>query len=313
MENKSFKIAFVSDIHIDFYVPATSMGHKLERKMSLYIEKQLRLPDADILVFAGDNTHYPQQMHYLLVVIAGLKKYKKIFVTFGNHDLYLVSNGQRSDYKMSWKKVEHLKALCESVDTVEFLDGKIVDVDGIKIGGTGMWYDFTYGKNNFGLDDNAMKKLWMEFSNDPHNIASDDYENTIRDKNEFHYHSSGYGRKRFSVTLNPLKFFEKERAKLVEIVDKCDVFVSHVSPAVPPNLNPEHDNASAGFYFFDGSQYLQSEKAPKLWIFGHVHDRYNYKVNNTRLVCNPLGYDDENFHHSVITIDLNDLDNFSFK
>ncbi len=313
METKSFKIAFVSDLHIDFYVPPTSMGHKLERKMNLYIEKQLKLPDADILVFAGDNTHYPQQLHYLLTLIAATKKYKKIFVTFGNHDMYLVSNGQRDTYKLSWNKVLHLKSLCESVDTVEFLDGKIVEVDTVKIGGTGMWYDFTYGKRKFGLDDDAMRKLWLAESNDPNNIAADDYGNTIRDKQEFFFHGNGYARKRFSVTLNPLKFFEKEKAKLVEIVDKVDVFISHVSPAVPPDINPEHDNASAGFYFFDGDQYLQSEKAPKLWIFGHVHDRYNFKVNNTRLLCNPLGYDDENFHHSIITVDLNDLDNFSFK
>jgi hypothetical protein len=80
-------------------------------------------------------------------MIAQRKIYKKIFVTFGNHDMYLVSNAQRSKYQISWNKVKDLKQICECIDTVEFLDGNIIEVDGIKIGGAGMWYDMSYCKN----------------------------------------------------------------------------------------------------------------------------------------------------------------------
>jgi len=54
--------------------------------------------------------------------------YKKIFVTFGNHDMYLVSNKQEHKYRKSWNKVLEMKEICEAIDTVEFLDGNIVEV-----------------------------------------------------------------------------------------------------------------------------------------------------------------------------------------
>jgi len=34
---------------------------------------------------------------------------------------------------------------------------------------------------------------------------------------------------------------------------------------------------------------------PKLWIHGHTHNSCDYMIGNTRVVCNPRGYNDENF------------------
>lgn len=311
LDHKPFKVAFISDIHIDFYIPAGSNGYKLEKRMNDFIDTHLDLPHADVLVFAGDNSHYPQQNVMLLKLIAEKKIYKKIFITFGNHDMYLISNSQKHDFKLSWDKVLYAKKLYSEIDTVEFLDGNIVEVDGVKIGGTGMWYDYSYGIKKYGFSLDLMHQLWKDSSNDSHLIVGDDYANVIRDKFEFFYDNYG-GRKRSSCTFNPLKFFEKEKEKMEKIVYDVDVFVSHMSPAIPPDLNPEHDNPVAGFYFFDGEQYLFNENAPKLWIFGHLHDRYSYKVGNTTLLSNPLGYKDQKLHHKVVVADLSDLDNFKF-
>lgn len=311
LSNKPFEIAFISDIHADFFVPASLNGHKLEKRMHDFINNYLDLPPADVLVFAGDNSHYPQQNYLLLKLIAEKKIYKKIFITFGNHDMYLISNSQKHDFKVSWDKVLFAKKLYSEIDTVEFLDGNIVNVDGVNIGGTGMWYDYSYGIKKYGFGIDLMTQLWKESSNDSNLIVGSDYANTIRDKFEFYYDSYG-ARKRSSCTFNPLKFFEQEKEKMVNIIYDCDVFVSHMSPAIPPDLNPEHDNPVAGFYFFDGEQYLFNANAPKLWIFGHLHDRYSYKVGNTTLLSNPLGYKDQKLHHKVVVADLSDLDNFKF-
>jgi len=97
--------------------------------MDDFIENELWLKNADVLVFAGDNSHYPKQNKLMLEKIAAKKMYKKIFVTFGNHDLYLISNSQRSNYNTSWDKVLELKQICDEIDTVEFLDGNIVEVE----------------------------------------------------------------------------------------------------------------------------------------------------------------------------------------
>jgi len=31
----------------------------------------------------------------------------------------------------------------------------------------------------------------------------------------------------------------------------------------------------------------------KLWVHGHVHNCFDYQINQTRVVCNPLGYPGE--------------------
>jgi len=33
---------------------------------------------------------------------------------------------------------------------------------------------------------------------------------------------------------------------------------------------------------------------PDLWVHGHVHDSFDYRVGRTRVLCNPRGCGDEN-------------------
>ncbi|WP_210336812.1 metallophosphoesterase family protein [Aquamicrobium zhengzhouense] len=33
---------------------------------------------------------------------------------------------------------------------------------------------------------------------------------------------------------------------------------------------------------------------PDLWVHGHVHDTFDYRVGSTRVVANPKGYRNEN-------------------
>ena len=296
-------VAFISDLHVDFYVPAKLTGHKLDTKMDDFIENEMWLKNADILVIAGDNSHYPQQNKLLLEKIAAKKMYKKIFVTFGNHDMYLISNAQKSKFDTSWDKVLDLKAICEEIDTVEFLDGNIVEVDGVKIGGVGMWYDFSYAKQVYNMKHFDIMHKWKDTMNDANLIVGKDYPKEINDSREAMY--GGYGYKAY--TFDPLDFFAKEQEKMLKIVEECDIFISHIGPLVPPTLPVEYQNPVTAFYYFNGEWILNKEKAPKLWIFGHTHDKYLWKHNNTVLACNPLGYKSENKNAEVEVLDLDDL------
>ena len=37
-------------------------------------------------------------------------------------------------------------------------------------------------------------------------------------------------------------------------------------------------------------------KPPKLWIHGHMHNRSDYMIGDTRIVCNPRGYAGHDWH-----------------
>ena len=295
------KIAFISDIHMDFYIhPKNNGGHKLKRSVKNFIEEELYPKEADILLIGGDNSHYNIQTKELLTQLSELKLFKHIFITFGNHDLYLISSNQESNYKVSWNKIEELKQICNEFEDVTFLDGNIVEIDGVKIGGCGMWYDFSYGTKFFGKNKDDMLQLWKDVMNDANYIKGNDKIPQLSSIQMYSYKTKQYN-------FDPLKFFNNEKEKLVKIISEVDVMLSHFGPVVPPNLEPQYAVPSTGFYYFDGEHLLMNEKTPKMWVFGHTHTRYDFKVNNTWLMCNPLGYASERTGNEIVVVDLNDL------
>ena len=69
--------------------------------------------------------------------------------------------------------------------------------------------------------------------------------------------------------------------------DGKTVVVTHHLPA-QQSVAPRYlDNlSSAGFA--SRLEYLMGRSA--LWVHGHTHDRFDYKIKKTRVICNPRGY-----------------------
>jgi len=40
-------------------------------------------------------------------------------------------------------------------------------------------------------------------------------------------------------------------------------------------------------------EYIIDHPQIKLWAHGHVHDRWDYMIGETRIICNPHGYPNE--------------------
>lgn len=51
--------------------------------------------------------------------------------------------------------------------------------------------------------------------------------------------------------------------------------------------------------FVSGLDDLVQESGAALWVHGHVHDRFDYSLGDTRVLCNPRGY-----------VDINDANGF---
>jgi len=181
----------------------------------------------------------------------------------------------------------------------EFTDEKLT----VTFGGSALWYDMSYAKQYYNMSHFDCMQTWKNTMNDANLIVGKDYPPEINDSREAMY--GGYGYKAY--TFDPMKFFKQEEEKMLKIVEECDVYISHVGPVVPPNLPSHYQNAVTGFYYFNGEWILEKENAPKLWLFGHTHDRYEFKKHNTWLMCNPLGYKSENKNAEIETIDLDEL------
>lgn len=74
-----------------------------------------------------------------------------------------------------------------------------------------------------------------------------------------------------------------------------DVVVTHFAPH-PGSTHPKYAGQSLNPYFVNNLDDLIHHTCPALWLHGHVHDAFDYKVHATRVICNPLGYPGETYH-----------------
>lgn len=74
----------------------------------------------------------------------------------------------------------------------------------------------------------------------------------------------------------------------------ADVIVSHHGPSYQ-SISPKFkgSNLNCAFVTELSEQILKMPKPPKLWIHGHVHQKQDYMIGNTRVISNPRGYPNE--------------------
>lgn len=256
----------ISDIHLDFWVKLDTDQRKASKKIKEFVESIL--PEEQLsntLLIAGDLGHYNAQNFEFLKQMK--EHYKNILLVFGNHDYYMISNKMISKYKEdSMNRTKEMKELAETIEGVKYLQGNIIELDGVKFGGTGMWFDFSYGIKYFNCPVSRQEYLYKEYMND-------------------HFNMRGLPRQ-------SLNMFWNEQNKLNGIIDRADVIMSHYGPDWSKIPFDYKDSPTTSFYFFDGTQYFDKLKG-KTWLFGHVHNHYDYVKHGCWFINNALGYPKE--------------------
>ena len=132
-------IDIISDIHLDFYARFNRV------KTEAFVEKLIKTKrdkDFEVLVIAGDIGHYNDDNLYLIKLLSQF--YEKIFITWGNHDLYLLSSQYKEKYNYnSFNRLKEFKNMLKSIENITFLDGQKVAYKGLIFWGSGLWYNVT--------------------------------------------------------------------------------------------------------------------------------------------------------------------------
>ena len=274
------EIDYISDTHNDFWLSETNtQSPKFNKQLKEFINI-LEPKGGTVLIIAGDLGHYFKQD---IEVLKELKRYyKTILLTFGNHDLYLISKRIQKKYKYdSSKRLLEMKNWCKEQEGIHYMDGDIITIDNITFAGVGMFWDGSYGKKYNNLSDNDLINHWKNTMNDNTLI----FQNNIKN----YSYPLVYKASRKQASFKPLEFFKKEKEKLNKI-KYCDVIFSHYGPKVPDNLgNLDNLDLTTSFYYFDGSEDIERIK-PKIWIYGHIHIKVDELYKGCNLLCNPLGY-----------------------
>ncbi len=262
-------VDYISDLHIDFYTSSCTYK-KIKRYFNTYIR-----PKGEVLIIAGDLSHYNIQAYYFVQI--ALEHYKKVFVISGNHEYYNISKRMNKKFNTLFSRVNDLKEMLSSLKDVYFLDWEVVVYNGIKFGGTMAWYDDSYYSklpqpiHTFP----SSTTRWFRESNDSRKIPQ----------------------------LTDFKtLFDIEIKKVKSVLEQIpDIMITHICPVADPCMLDAFYkyNTSSSWYIFDGLALLEKYK-PRFWVYGHLHDRHEVEIYHTKLLRNPMGYNSENIEQKGI-------------
>lgn len=240
-----------SDVHVEFW-----KSHKIERFINTIIPA---LPtDSDtVAVIAGDLGLAHRHETWMKVLSLLSKRFLAVVYVEGNHFFY------ENDY---FGRIHDLKEKVALSVNVHFLENETVEINGIMFIGATLWTDFM-GRDYFKMQ-YARKGM-----------------------NDFELIKKADGlRVRPEDTVD--QFDVSKKYIFEEIVANCGkrkVVVTHHGIS-PLSIHERFKGDSLNSAFMTDLTKEIMESGPDIWIHGHTHDSFDYRLGRTRVVVNPFGY-----------------------
>ena len=250
------KIQLVSDIHLEF-------GH------SVRIENA----GADVLILAGDIC-CARSFNGKERDIDNIDVYQFFDNITSIFDNVIYVMGNHEHYKHTFNDTEHvLKDAFSEYKNLHILNNKSIVIDGVRFIGSSLWTDLN---NNCP----ATKALLEQGMNDYRLIKYRDLkDNYTRLTPDITYSEHRLAINYIGHELNDNK-------------DQPCVVITHHAPS-PKSIHQKYQNEKIMNGGFSSDLEHMMVDNVKLWCHGHMHDSFDYVVNNTRVVCNPFGYPGE--------------------
>jgi predicted phosphodiesterase len=269
------KIKLVSDLHLEF--------------SDCFINNN---DNCDVLILGGDIM-IAQDLHdhpetdygmYSDVALEGLGRRQRTAQRFRDflkrcsfqfpHVIYIMGNHEFYNGKF-YAGIDYMRDEIAKYPNIYMLEGdtKIID-DVVFVGGT-LWTNM-----------NKRDPLTM------HAIEGmmNDFRIIRNDKRNYATMSALDVAIRHDKTLAYIKHVVQENK------DKRCVVVGHHSPSFQ-SVHPTyaHETLMNGGYHSDLSEFILDHPQIKLWTHGHTHHPFDYMIGETRIVCNPRGYENEGY------------------
>jgi predicted phosphodiesterase len=210
--------------------------------------------DADVVLLAGDIWVGARAVEWAATAFD-----RPVIYVLGNHEYY------GGHFKNTLTKMKRAAA----GTGVHILDGEALILDGVRFLGATLWTDFAVTGNPTAAQAEA------------HQSMSDYYR--IR--------AAAYRRLRPADTraehLAARMFLQ---AALREPFDGQTVVVSHHGPARASIAAPFRNGYSHLNACYVSDLEVLLGPPVTLWVHGHTHHSFDYRLSGTRVVCNPRGY-----------------------
>ncbi len=229
-------------------------------------------PEADVAVVAGDVASGGIGNALRVLEHEVLPRMPVVFVP-GNHEFYGVSILEEREH---WRERYRSGGLPEGL---HLLDCDTVEVGGTRFLGATLWTDFELdGSNEFQVRDTMRNAecLINDYRHAVWRLLPMRERLTAERTRSLHRQAKGW-----------------LLSELSEARTKPVVVVTHHAPH-PKSIPPKYRDSTLNAAFASDLEDLIVDCGPGLWVHGHVHNSLDYKIGGTRIICNPLGYGDEN-------------------
>jgi UDP-2,3-diacylglucosamine pyrophosphatase LpxH len=193
-------------------------------------------------------------------------QFPHVIYVMGNHEFY---------HGKFYASIDYMREECAKFPNIYLLerDTKVIN-DVTFVGGT-LWTDMNRGDP---LTAHAIEGMMNDFR-------------IIRnDKREYARMSAQDVVMRHRSTLAYFKSVIDDRK------DQKIVVVGHHSPSFQ-SVHEQYKNQYLmnGGYHSDLSEFILDRPQIKLWVHGHTHHPFDYTIGETRIVCNPRGYENDGY------------------
>jgi predicted phosphodiesterase len=219
--------------------------------------------DADAIILAGDIAR-PKE------AVAWTRGFDKpVLYVAGNHEFYGGSiEGTPAE----------LKRLCEG-SGIHVLDDDALVIEGVRFVGSTLWTDFLL----FGEGEKRAR-------------AMHEAQRFMRDFSRIRF-----GHAPFSPA-NSAALFQRHAAWLERVLAEPHpgptVVITHHAPS-RRSIHPRFADSLLNACFVSDLERLVAGSGARLWVHGHTHDSFDYRIGGTRVLCNPRGYAKEGVNENA--------------
>jgi predicted phosphodiesterase len=212
--------------------------------------------DADVVVLAGDVARPANAIEWA-------RQFEQpVLYVPGNHEFYGSSIAGT---------IDELRKLAQH-SNIHVLSGDAVVVGGVRFLGATLWTDF---------------ELYPEPERRAAALAS-----ALRYVRDFTRITDDNSGEPFTPQMS-IALHRRDRAwletQLAQPFDGATVVITHHAPS-RGSTHPRFAGSPINPAFVSDVEALMDGRHAALWLHGHTHDSFDYRINGTRVVCNPRGY-----------------------